>query len=35
MHPVAYTNPIYVDVDHNGFRPSGDTLGHPILVVRK
>jgi len=35
MHPVAYTNPIYVDVDHNGFRPNGDTLGHPLLVVRR
>lgn len=35
MHPIAYTNPIYVDVDHNGFRPNGDTLGHPILVVRR
>jgi hypothetical protein len=35
MHPIAYTNPIYVDVDHNGFRANGDTLGHPILVSRR
>lgn len=32
MHPVAYTNPLYVDVDGNGFRPNGDTLGHPLPV---
>jgi hypothetical protein len=35
MHPVAYTNPIYVDVDGKGFQPSGDTLGYPILTVSK
>jgi hypothetical protein len=33
MRPVAYTNPIYVDVDHNGFQANGDTLGHPLLVT--
>ncbi len=33
MRPTAYTNPIYVDVDHNGFRADGDTLGHPLLVT--
>jgi hypothetical protein len=33
MRPTAYTNPIYVDVDHNGFRANGDTLGHPLLVA--
>ncbi len=32
MHPVAYTNPIYVDVDGNGFQPNGDTLGHPLMT---
>lgn len=32
MHPVAYTNPIYVDVDHNGFQANGDTLGHPLMT---
>ena len=33
MHPVAYTNPIFVDVDGQGFKPSGDNLGHPLLVA--
>lgn len=33
MHPVAYTNPIYVDVDHNGFQANGDTLGHPLMTA--
>ena len=33
MPPVAFTNPIYVDVDGNGFQASGDTLGHPLLVA--
>ncbi len=33
MPPVAFTNPIYVDVDGNGFQPNGDTLGHPLLVA--
>ena len=32
MHPVAYTNPIYVDVNHNGFQANGDTLGHPLIT---
>ncbi len=32
MHPLAYTNPIFVDIDRNGFQPNGDTLGHPLLV---
>lgn len=32
MRPLAYTNPIYVDVDGKGFKPNGDTLGHPLLV---
>ncbi len=30
-HPVAYHNPIFVDVDGDGFHPNGDTLGHPYL----
>ncbi len=30
MHPVAFTNPIYVDIDGNGFRPNGDTLGFAL-----
>ena len=35
MRPVAFTNPIYVDVDGNGFQPTGDNLGHPLLVAMK
>lgn len=35
MHPVAFTNPIYVDVDGKGFEPNGDTLGHPLLVAKR
>ena len=30
MHPCAFTNPIYVDVDGNGWKPNGDTLDHPL-----
>ncbi len=30
MHPCAFTNPIFVDVDGNGFQPNGDTLGYPL-----
>ncbi len=33
MPPVAYTNPIFVDVDRNGFKANGDTLGHPLPVT--
>ena len=32
MHPLAYTNPIFVDVDRNGWQHNGDTLGHPLMV---
>lgn len=32
MHPVAYTNPIFVDVDRDGFDANGDTLGHPLMT---
>ncbi len=35
MRPIAYTNPIFVDVDRNGFQGNGDTLGHPLLVTPK
>jgi hypothetical protein len=28
--PVAVTNPIFVDVDDDGFKPNGDLLGLPI-----
>lgn len=30
MRPCAYHNPIFVDVDGNGFRASGDTLDFPL-----
>jgi len=30
--PVAYNNPIFVDVDGGGFMPSGDTLGWDLPV---
>ncbi len=33
MHPVAYTNPIFVDVDRDGFEANGDTLGHPLMTA--
>ena len=32
MHPVAYTNPIFVDVDRDGFEANGDTLGHQLMT---
>jgi hypothetical protein len=27
--PLAYHNPLFVDVDGNGFQPNGDALGFP------
>lgn len=30
--PVVISNPIFVDVDGGGFKPNGDTLGHPLPV---
>jgi hypothetical protein len=30
LRPCAYNNPIFVDVDGNGFQPNGDTLGWPL-----
>lgn len=32
MRPVAFTNPIFVDVDRDGFEANGDTLGHPLMT---
>ncbi len=32
MPPVAFTNPIYVDVDRDGFKANGDTLGHRLMT---
>ncbi len=32
--PVAVSNPIFVDVDGHGFKPSGDVLGKvPVKAV--
>lgn len=32
MEPCAYHNPIFVDIDGNGFQPNKDTLDHPLPV---
>jgi hypothetical protein len=32
MRPMAYNNPIYVDVDGNGWKPNGDNLGYDLPV---
>lgn len=32
QHPTAMTNPVFVDVDGDGFRANRDTLGHPLPV---
>lgn len=31
-HPAALINPVFVDIDGNGFEPNKDTLGHPLPV---
>ena len=31
--PAAMSNPIFVDVDGNGFQPNGDTLDAPLPVM--
>jgi hypothetical protein len=31
--PIAVSNPIYIDVDGNGFKANGDTLGAPLPVM--
>jgi hypothetical protein len=28
--PCAYNNPIFVDINGDGFTPNGDTLGFPL-----
>ncbi len=33
--PIAVTNPIYVDIDNDGFQPNRDLLGAPILMPQK
>lgn len=35
MKPLAFTNPIHVDVDGAGFVPNGDTLGYPLLTAKR
>ena len=35
MPPVAFTNPIYVDVDRDGFHANGDTLGFPLMTAMR
>ncbi len=35
MKPLAYTNPIWVDVDGGGFTPNGDNLGWDLPVTGK
>ena len=32
QHPAALTNPVFVDVDGNGFQANKDTLGFPLPV---
>jgi hypothetical protein len=34
IRPLAYHNPIFVDLDGHGFTPNGDTLGFPLPVAR-
>jgi len=31
-HPAAFINPVFVDIDGDGFEPNKDTLGHPLPV---
>ena len=35
QHPAALTNPVFVDVDGDGFKPNKDTLGFPLPVKFK
>lgn len=35
QHPAALTNPVFVDIDGDGFKPNKDTLGHPLPVKFK
>ena len=31
--PIAVSNPIFVDVDGQGFKANGDTLGTPLPMM--
>ena len=33
MRPMAYNNPIYVDIDGHGFQANGDTLGFELPAM--
>ena len=33
MHPCAFTNPFWIDVDGHGWRANGDTLGQPLPLA--
>jgi hypothetical protein len=35
LPPVAVSNPIWIDVDDQGFTPNGDLLDVPIAVTEK
>ena len=35
LKPCAYINPIWVDVDGNGFQPNKDTLGWPLPLGKQ
>ncbi|MGH2570872.1 MAG: CehA/McbA family metallohydrolase, partial [bacterium] len=35
MRPTAFSNPIFIDTDGDGFEPNGDTLGHPLPTAKK
>ncbi len=35
QHPAALTNPVFVDVDGDGFKANKDTLGYPLPVKFK
>ncbi|MEQ9407143.1 MAG: CehA/McbA family metallohydrolase [Fuerstiella sp.] len=32
QHPAALSNPVFVDIDGDGFKPNKDTLGYPLPV---
>ncbi|MBX3733604.1 MAG: carboxypeptidase regulatory-like domain-containing protein [Verrucomicrobiae bacterium] len=35
LRPCAYNNPIFVDVDGDGFKPNGDLLGWPLPTGKR